>query len=179
MTLAAAWQAIKTFGPWIAGALLMAALGMLVVDRDRLATLNNQHNACLVALVAKQPVGAPNHLCDAPIADAAEAAAASASCNTALGSGDSFAASQACAGPTKSLIADRDSKASEVANLTTQLANATADRDAAVARAAARATASVQDLSHAQSILGAAPHDGAGLSSCNADCLRQLAGAAP
>lgn len=174
MEITAIWSIVKTLGPWLALVLVVAAIGVLVVDRNHLATLNNQHQACLASVQGAAAAKPLDQACEPPIAAAAEAAAAADACNHALATGDAFAASQACAGPTKSLIADRDSKAAEAANLSSQLASASADRDAAVSRATARASASQQELIHAQSVLAAAPRDGSGASMCDADCLRQL-----
>lgn len=169
------WAAIKVFAPYIAGALMLAALGALVLDRNHLAKLNNAHQACMAAIAGKPWAKPFDVACEPAMAVAAERAAASAACDHALTTGDAFAASQACTGPTKRVIADRDSQASEAANLRGQLDRATVDRDAAVTRAAARAKASVQGSVHAQAILAAAPVGGDGLSVCDADCLRQLA----
>jgi hypothetical protein len=173
------WTLIKALAPYVVGALLLAALAALVLDRDRLAKLNDRHTACLASV--KQTSGAKPlaTACDAPIAAAAEAAEAAAACDQALTTGDKFAASQACSGPTKTLIADRDAKASDAANLSGQLAQSTTTCDAAVARASARAQSLVQGFNHAQSILAAAPVGGDGLSVCDADCLRGLAQPGP
>jgi hypothetical protein len=173
------WAAIKVFAPYVIGALLLAALAGLVMDRNRLAKLNDAHQACLLSVEGKPGANPLPGTCDAPIAADAEAAAASAACDAALASGDTFATSQACSGPTKRVIADRDAQASEVANLTSQLASATADRDAAVTRANARAQASLQGFTHAQSVLAAAPHDSSGSTVCDADCLRGISEAQP
>ena len=170
------WGLVKTVGPWILLALVAAAIGLLVLDRNHLAKLNDAHLACLASVQGKPAAKPLDQVCEPAIASAAEAAAAAAACDHALTTGDSFAASQACTGPTKRVIADRDSKASEVANLNQQLAGANADRDAAVSRAQARAQAQAQGLTHAQSVLAAAPHDSDGLGVCDADCLRKLAG---
>jgi hypothetical protein len=175
-----AWPIVKAVAPYLIGALILAALAWLVWDHQRLSHLDQAHQACL-ASVAGKPNSAPlANTCEPPIAAAATAARAAAACDSALTRGDTFAASQACTGPTKRVIADRDSEASEAANLSDQLARAGADQAAAVNRAAARATATAQGLTHAQTVLAAAPRGSDGLSVCDADCLRQLSpGPAP
>jgi len=175
MSFIAALQLAKTFGPWIALALLLATFGALVVDRNHLAKLNDAHQACLRSVNDASGAKPLDVACDAPIAKAAEAADAAAACDHALSGADAFAASQACSGPVKALIADRDAKADEAATCSSQLAQSAADRDAAVARGAARATAASQGLTHAQSVIAGAPRDRSGSIVCDVGCLRALA----
>ena len=175
MSVVAAWQLIKTFGPWVALALILLAIGVLIIDRNHLAELNNAHQACLTSVIGKPGARPLDETCDKPIAAAAEQALAADACDHALSTGDAnFFGSQACSGPTKTLIADREAKASEAANLSGQLSQATTTCNAAVARASARAQSLIQGYDHAQSVLAAAPVGGDGLYTCNADCLRGL-----
>jgi hypothetical protein len=170
--------ALKLFGPWVALGLVVAAFGLLTLDRNHLAALNNQHAACLASVKAAPGAKPLDVVCDPAIATAAEDAAAAAACDHALTDHDVFAAGQACSGPVKALIAASQAGDEEIVNLNAQLAGATADRDAAVARAATRATVSAQGLSHAQSVLAALKPGSDGLDVCDAGCLRELAGGA-
>lgn len=175
MPILAAWSMIKTFGPWALGAIAAVGLWLLVVDRNRLAKLNDQHTACVAAVEQKPNAKPLAQVCDPPISAAAEAALAASACDTALSTNDQFAASKACPTSVKTVIAQRDASAGEAANLKSQLDQAQSAQTAAVARAEARAQAASQGLTHAQALLAAQPHDADGLSVCDADCLRGLA----
>lgn len=85
-----------------------------------------------------------------------------------------FAASQACGGGTKRLIANLDAQGAIADNLKTQLAERGAAELRAVARAEARSAANDERDRRARITIDAAPRGADGSIRCDADCLRRL-----
>ena len=178
MTLTLALMLVRKVGPWIALALFAAGVGLLALDRNHLAALNDKRLAC-TASVAGAPRSRPvGEVCDPPVAAAALAAAQAASCDSALLAMASGAPAT-CSTAVQRVAADRDARAAEVADRDLQLSQARQTQAAAVSRAVERATAQAEEASHAANVLSQAPRDAAGDVVFDADRLREFAGPDP
>lgn len=162
-------------GPWVIGAIALAYLGLLQLDRNHLAQLNQVHTQCVAAVQGKAGSKPVASVCDAPIAADVVAATQAAACNDQLGRFPTGVPS-VCSQSVQILATQRAAAEAEADNLRTQLANAAQDQAAAVARATVRATTNAQRSAHDADVLAAQPHDASGRTVCDAQCLRDLAG---
>lgn len=178
MTLTLALELVRKIGPWVALALLAAGLGVLVLDRNHLAALNDRRLACTASASGKPNSKPPSEVCDPPISTAVLAAAQAASCDSGLAALASGAPAT-CSAAVQHVVADRDARAAEVADRDQQLAQARQTQAAAVSRATVRATAQAKEAAHAQTVVTLAPRDAAGDLVFDADRLRDLAGPDP
>lgn len=175
MTPLVIWNLVKTVGPWVVLAIVIAGVGLLVVDRNHLAALNQTHQACVASVQGKpgsQPIGS---VCEAPIVAAATTATQANACDALLVSTPDGVPA-VCSKGVQTLAATVAAQASTIASQAAALAEAKSNTDAAVARASARATQAAIRSANAQAVLAASPHDAAGDVVLNADGLRKLAG---
>jgi hypothetical protein len=140
-------------------ALVMFALAGhkdIVADQAKI----DKHDACIAALGGKGDVATK---CDPAIIVYYDRARHDATCDKGLALGG---LAPECSAAVADLFAVN-------ATLKTQLQSTVADRDAAIARAAARATTDAQRKSQDARALAAAPRQPDGLIDCDAQCLRQ------
>ena len=76
--------ALKLAGGVLMVALALVALVALVVDRNRLADLNDRRLACTAAVAGKPGAKPPQSVCDPPVVLAASTAAQADACDAAL-----------------------------------------------------------------------------------------------
>lgn len=116
-------------------------------------------------------------LCAAPIRAAIQSAAMAETCDAALVGGDKtrFAMQQACSGPVKLMVAQRDARADEVVDRDKLITQLKGERRADVARAESRGRDTGKRETRDAKIIAAAPRDPSGRVRCDADCLRALA----
>lgn len=167
---------VKSAGS-IFGLLVLAAV--LFLARDRFAQKAVADAAERCAAATAKPV-APLGDCAPAIATSVNGQRRAALCDTALlhHAADTtarFVVLNACAAGVKRLFAERDTLNSRVDNLSAVLAEADARSTAAVARAEGRAATLNERNARVQSAIKAAPRDGAGRVTCDAECLRRIA----
>ena len=162
----------------IAGGIVAVALaGWLiwaVSDRYKLAGEVKQHKACLTAIAKPELQQTP--ACEPAIADKVDRARLADRCDAALTGNALVAIHDMCSTPVKTIVADRDAKAGDLADANEQLSGAQSRQDAAVSRAEARATTSAQRKAIDDRTIQTAPRDPAGRVRCDAQCLRAFAG---
>ncbi len=157
---------------WVATALALAGLVFLASDRFRQKEKADAAARCAVA--AGKPL-ADLADCPKPIADQVTVARQAARCDAAAARDDGrFIVINACGSGVKRLHAMHDAAASRVANLEVELAKARAGTTAAVSRAETRAITLTERKADARKAIEAAPRDGAGRITCDAECLRRL-----
>ncbi len=149
----------------LAGAIALFALGLTAWDEhqdivDQKAVIAKT-DACNDALSGGK--GDVSTLCDAAVVHYYDLARNAGTCDQALGLGGT---APECSQAVAELFGN-------YATVKAQLQSTVADRDAAIARAAARATSDAQRKAQDDRALAAAPRQPDGLIVCDADCLRQ------
>ena len=115
--------------------------------------------------------------CSPAVRAAVQAARGAQQCDVALGlprDQGLFGVRAACSAPVKALEADDEAARASAADQAANAAQATSDRDAAIARAEARVGAFQDRVKADDKILRAAPHGADGSILCDAGCLRAL-----
>jgi len=95
-------------------------------------------------------------------------------CDVALTGNKAFELAMACTPAVKTVVAQRNAAREDTTNLKTELQRVRNGRDAAIARAEARATTQAKRTLNVQTVLDAAPRGGDGLVELSGDSLRLL-----
>lgn len=95
-------------------------------------------------------------------------------CDTGLNAGDAYAVAAACSLAVKTVAAERDARAAEVANRDETIRTLRSDQAASAARAEARGREEGRRTADARDAIQTAPVGGDGLRRCDAECLRRL-----
>lgn len=161
---------------------LVGLSGIAAKQRERIDAQQqviNDQAACVASIKLAPKADRPSPKCDLVVALAVVRAQQSIDCDSALAGEDVYRTAAACSAPVKTVVADRDTARIERDGVTADLKRLRNDQVAALARAARRATTQAHKETIAHAALDDAPVDGAGLTVCSADCLRQLAGEVP
>jgi hypothetical protein len=148
-----------------------SAIG-IVSDWNRLRGVDHDRKQCVAAVAD----GNDLKPCPAPIVRAVDEARRARACDDALQSGDLYPIQGACSAAVKLSDAQRRSAQSDAQNLAEQLHQAAARSAEAVTRAESRATASSTRKARSDDAISRTPTGDDGLRSCDARCLRDLAG---
>lgn len=116
--------------------------------------------------------------CPEKLSAAVNAQRQRAACEAGLKADDAWAISTSCGGQVKDRVARQRTAEHNLADARQQLAQAEQRAVAAVSRAEARATQAAERKARATAAISAAPRDGGGLITCDAECLRNLTGSA-
>jgi len=175
-------RTIASFGATATVIALVGLGGIIAVQRDRLAdkqAMIDDQAACVASIRLAPRADRPSVKCDLVVSTAVIRAQQSIDCDSALAGGAVYRTAASCSPMVKVVVADRDTARIERDGLQADLARLRADQAAALNRAAKRAKTQAHKETLAHAALDDAPVDGAGLTVCSADCLRQLAGEEP
>lgn len=165
----------------VAGAIIIAAMGLLIVtkhqEEGRLRKVVAAHEACIRDAGGEDPALTARS-CPQPVAIQHRIARAAVRCDAALLGADLFAVEAACSTEVKTLQAERQAESRRADTMATALTRARADQAAAVSRAEARARTQNERTVRGQTVVSAAPRDADGLVVCDAECLRRRFGSA-
>lgn len=166
---------------WIALAVVAAFAALLGAaayqggQATKFRKLHEGHQACVASITpGARPDLQPKLLCDPVTAGHWAASVKAAACDRALLAKpeNTYGVQAACSTPVKTVQADRDTNAKNLASKAAELAREKAGRKAALDRAAADAAAQAQRKTQREAADKLAPRDPDGRSVCNADCLR-------
>lgn len=169
---------LKSIAAVVALCAAVAGLAGLVAHWRSLEARSAAYAACSASAAGKAALGPT--VCDKQISAGLDLAARARACDADLsaGEGRAWAALRSCSAPVAHVIAERDARADEVVDRDQLITRLKAESSAAVARAEARALTVERNRRNADAAIAAAPRLPDGRLSCDADCLRHLAGSA-
>lgn len=158
---------------------LAGALAFLFIDYSRLREVDHNGKLC-VSAVTDTRAGKPAVLtsCGTMIAAAATDARHAVECDIALNAKpvDLYAIRATCSAPVKQVQASATALAADNDDLTKQLTIARDATSAAIVRAETRSVSNSTRKAEADAAIANSPASGAGAVTCDARCLRALAG---
>lgn len=163
------WATVKSIGL----GLLLAAIVGAAWDWKSARDARSELRACVRAAGDD---GRSVEGCAAEIVTVIGAARAASVCDAALLAGDRYREAAACGAGAKRMAGELQVTKASLQSAERQLADLRSSAAASIARAEARATISTERTAHADAAIKAAPRDGNGIITCDAQCLRELAG---
>lgn len=165
-------------GGGIAGLITLIVVGIWLARTIDKARRFDDARACAAAAPSTDK---PLDRCDPAIRLRIEQARAGVACEAAIASlngprPDGYALQLVCGEQVKRLHAGLDAARGDLADVNRQLAEARTTTAAAVGRAEARAVLLSDRKAQSDAAIAAAPRTGDGRVSCDAECLRRLAG---